>query len=130
MFFNSVPKIIPSHKWIERGDLPANDYDENDLTQDNNYYTLDISGIVGVGKRLVLLSCRMIEDQGNKAVTMDTNGQTYHINASIHRTQFANITYQFNAWVYTDADGKIEYRYESGTWGVTRISVRGWFELV
>jgi len=114
--------------WNERGDVAAADFDEGDLTIDAAYHDLDLSAIVGAGQRLVMIRVNMVENTAGKQLRMKTKGMVNTWNHAVGITQVANKTLDHTFWVYTDAAGKIEYRFDNSTWGNIYVSIRGWFE--
>lgn len=123
----AVTPVNAGVKWTDRGDVADSDYENGDLTKDAQYHDMDLSSIVGAGKRLVLLRVGMAEDAGGKKCRFRTKGFSHNYNLSTRYTQVANKTVDGDVWVETDANGVIEYLFDAATWTIIYIIVRGWF---
>lgn len=124
MFFSSGAKGI---SWHDRGNVATYDYQSADLTKDGAWHDMDISAIVGKGQKLVCIRGYINDNAGGKRAQFRTNGNAQDINVSARRTQVANKTYETDIWVYTDANGVIEYDFDVATWNAITLLVRGWF---
>lgn len=123
MFFSRAAGI----KWNDRGDLATSDYETAALTKDSAWHDMDISTIVGVGQKLVLIRCTANETAGGKKGQFRTKGNTHDYNVSRCVTSVANKTNDKECWIYTDANGVIQYYFDIATWNSILLSVRGWF---
>ncbi|MBA7524181.1 hypothetical protein ES705_16318 [subsurface metagenome] len=123
----ALTESIAELKWYDRGDLTNYDYQSVDLTKDGFYQLLDLSAIIGTGKKLLCIRVRINDSAGGKAAKFRTYGNEYETNMGVAYTQVANKTCEQNVWVYCDIDGKIEYAFDSATWNVIALCVRGWF---
>lgn len=123
MFFSKPAGI----QWFDRGDVSDSDYETEDFTDDDDYHDLDLSSIVGAGKRLVLLRVGLNENAGGKECRFRTKGFSGHYNLSSRYTQVADKTVDGDVWVQTDSNGVIQYLFTTATWSVIYLIVRGWF---
>ena len=113
--------------WNDRGDVASHDFGIGDLTHDNNWHDLDLSGIVGVGVKLVLLHLHISTSVGNPTIYMKQNGNVNDINMVYKKFQGAGSVWD-TVEVTTDANGVIEYKLILGsTITMCNITVRGWF---
>ncbi len=119
---------IAGQNYTDRGDSSSADYDENDVTKDSAYHSLDLSSIVGIAARLVLIRVQCTTTAAAKYFALRTNGNSNTICSSIRYTQVANVPFGADMWAYTDENGVIEYAFESATGSSIFIHVRGWWE--
>ena len=124
MFFSSGAKGI---SWHDRGDLAASDYQSAALTKDSDWHDLDISAIVGTGQKLVLIRCTANDSVGGKKGELRTKGNANNYNVGRVVTQAAAKTADEHIWVYTNANGVVEYYFDTATWYAITIQVLGWF---
>lgn len=123
MFFKSFIGV----SWYDRGDVAAYDYTAGTLTADGAWHDLDISGIVGIGRRKVLFQGFLEDNAGGKKMLMRTKGNTNEINVASAITQVAAKQCDRNVFVYTDVNGIIQYKIEVATWASIDVVIRGWF---
>lgn len=125
MFFSSGAKGI---NWHDRGNVTTVDYDSAHLTKDSDWHDLDISGIVGIGQKLVLIRAYINDSVGGKKCQFRTKGYANDFNVSRCITQVAAKTNDKECWVYTDANGIIQYYFDTATWYAINLVIRGWFD--
>ena len=114
--------------WHDRGDLAIYDYGIGDLTKDDAWHDLDLSSFIGLGKKLVLLRSYINSATAGDKLQFRTKGNVNDYNISRCMTQVANKTCDHNNWIYTDANGVIQYYFDSATWNAINFTLRGWFE--
>ncbi|MBA7524151.1 hypothetical protein ES705_16288 [subsurface metagenome] len=114
-------------QWIDRGDIDAVDYNVTSLTANDNWQDLDISGIVGTGRKLVVIESNLKDNAGGKVMLVRTKGNVNEINISPCGTIKADKTCSRNLLLSTDENGVVQYKIESGIWSITDLTVRGWF---
>jgi len=124
MFF----KRWAGDRWYDRGDIVAIDYAKESLTVDGEWHDLDISGVVGVGKRFVLLQGYLNENAGGNGMRMRTKGNTNEFNVAECMTQIADKTCDYNYWIHTNSGGIIQYNIDVATWTTINLVIRGWFK--
>lgn len=115
-------------KYLDRGDIAALDYTQATLTQDGAWHSLDISSIVGAGRRLVLLRVRVLDGEVGKKGAFKTNGDVNAVNSSEIYTHVANVINEADMWVFTDTAGIIEYLFSNVVFTSILVAVRGWFK--
>lgn len=125
MFFSRRAGI----KYVDRGDAPAHDYIVGDFTKDNDWHTLDLSGVVGVGRRLVSIHIHIASLEVPRHARFATNGNTDDYNIAEVNAGVSINGVNGNFLVYTDADGKIQYKFQAATWFSAFFAIRGWFIL-
>lgn len=118
-----------SHRYVDKGDLAAWDYQIGDFTVGSGWHTLDISAKVGAAERLVLLRMQIKSAAGGKEMRLRTNGNSNEFNMQSMFTHDNTLYYRDDVWVKTDANGVIEYWIISTTWNTINMSVRGYFTL-
>jgi len=124
MFFSRRAGI----DFVDRGDIVFPDYADPSLVKDGAWHDLDISGIVGAKKCLVLLSFCITATLANKKACIRTKGNVNYSNVVNLYTQAANTKKQCDIWVFTNSSGILEYYFDSTTWGGINITVRAWSE--
>jgi hypothetical protein len=118
----------PAARFHDRGDPSAYDYTVSDFTTDGTWRDKDISGIVGAGKRLVLLRVTINYTVAATAFQLRENGNSNGHNAAVLVTHVANIPLYSDVWVMTDSSGVIEYKGDNVTFTTINVLVRGWWE--
>lgn len=114
-------------QWTDREDIAAVDYNVTTLTADGNWHDLDISSIVGAGKKLVVIESNLKDNAGGKVMLMRTKGNVNEINVSPCGTVKADKTCSRNMLLYTNENGVVQYIIDTGVWAITDLTVRGWF---
>ena len=120
----TVMKLAPH--WVKRGDPSDYDFDETDLTHDNNWYDLDLSSIVPSGATWVKLRVYIIGVGTSKEIDFRENGNsnTYATGGVI--TQVASIPIEGQVDIPLDFDRVVEYKISS-TLSTVGIVVIGWY---
>lgn len=115
-------------EYTDRGDPAAADFDQDDLTMDNTWNDLDLSGKggMGTGVKLVLLSVYVVDDAASTRILFRENGNSNASNSDGIRSQVANVANSGHVWVLTDGDGVIEY-ISTAAIGTINITICGWF---
>lgn len=116
--------IAPS---VDRGRIAEHDYVKDDFDIDGNWHELDLSGIVGEGRRLVLLYIELKSlAASNQVFFMSAEGEP-SLNRIWMLTQVANRVIANDRWVYTDENGIVKYNIQDVVWTTINVSVRNWF---
>lgn len=128
MFFYKSP-VIPEagSAWNDRGDITPLDFDHDDLVIDGAEHDLDLSGIVGSQACLVLIRIRADCAVVGPNIYFKTKGNTYINNAARIYSKVLNTTHSRDIWVYTDATGKVTYKFSTNEWSTVYITIGGWF---
>jgi len=122
-WFNQLSRL----GYHDIGDSAAADFDEGDLTTDNTWNDLDLSGIVGTGVKLVHLYVTVSDGAAGSVLGFRQNGNANAWNAGFVRTQVADVYMDADIFVLTDEDGVIEYRGSDLAFTTIDITVRGWY---
>ena len=112
---------------MDRGDPAAADFAIGDFTKDNAWHTLDLSGIVGTGLKLVLLRFLLRATAAGAYIWLRKNGMSNTKNVAICYIPIAN---QFDApseLINTDLGGCIEYKISDTLDTTLDLTVGGWF---
>lgn len=116
-------------EYTDRGDVGAWDYRVGDFDVDYNWHDMDLSSIVGVGARLVLIRITLKDAPAEQQLKFRTKGYTGDFNNVWATTIYGDNEFDHNFWILTDASGVIQY----STWGVTYTKidfvVRGWLNI-
>lgn len=115
------------HGFIDRGDTADDDFTVGDFTKDGNWHELDLSGIVPAGAKSVLFKFFYMSTGASNICIFRTLGNTNDSNVSVAATQVANVLHSLDIVIPLDADRKIEYQFQSGTWLVAVFTVKGWW---
>lgn len=115
-------------RWNDRGDVTPYDYTSATLTADGEWHDLDISAIVGVSRRFVLVKTYLKDNAGGKEMLMRTKGYVNDVNIEHCGTIIADKTCGRNSWLYTDVNGIIQYKIEVAVWANTDLVIRGYFK--
>lgn len=114
-------------RYINRGDNPDYDFSIGGFTRDGNWNDLDLSGIIGTGRKLVHIRLMGKHNATDVELNFRTNGNSNDRNIGMLRVLTANIYNSVEFWIYTDVDGKVEYKCPAGIFSEIYLSVRGWF---
>lgn len=125
MFFLGAAGI----QFVDRGSLDVDDFVKEDLTEDGNWHDMDLSGIVGAGRRLVQIYAQCNTDGSPYYAGFRTKGHTGTQNRYLEYNVVGAKTMCFDTWIYTDANGFVQYRFQPTTWTIINIAIRGWFKL-
>lgn len=115
--------------YVDRGDPAVADFIHTDLTLDNTWRDLDLSGIVasaGYG-RLVLLRLVLRATAAGVAFRFRQKGRTSDLARHSFTHLVANLTMSGSCWVLSDAGGVIQYLGHS-TYNNVSVVVAGWME--
>lgn len=127
MFFIRSYDVVSA--WIDRGNIADYDFREGDFTIDGSNHDLDLSGIVGAAKCLVMLRLRANSTDVFEYVIFETTDNTNHKNVSIKYCKAAGKMESGDIWVKTDEAGKISYMFSSNKWVTVYLTVGGYFVL-
>ena len=113
--------------FIHRGDPADYDFKLVDLTTDNAWHELDLSGIVPEGASAVHLEVGLSSNTVSSFIRFRHTSQTQLFNSSMSKTQVAAVSTYHNVIQALDADRKIDYFASAIGWLYIRITVRGWW---
>lgn len=116
-----------AHGFYDRGDPASFDKDVGDLTKDGAWHDWDVSAIVPVGAKAVLL-CGHLEGAGTDwRIKFRKNGNTNEINHCGMETIRANVERHRTSIVACDANRVIEYNADNQAWVALSLAIRGWW---
>jgi hypothetical protein len=113
--------------FIDRGDPSTYDKTLVDLTTDGVYHDLDLSAIVPIGAKLILLRIFILDDAVASQLRFRKNGNSNGYNASYIKTQVANVELDADMLVSCDSSRIIEYITTNTTFTGIGITVAGWW---
>lgn len=112
--------------YVDRGDPSTWDFRiSTNLTADDTWRDLDLSGIVPVGTVAVLMRTYQLDNTPGTSTQLRKNGSTNVINNQRAYTQVTNISNTITGFVACDANRKLEYKITTGT-NDARFMVGGW----
>jgi len=114
-------------KYIDRGDIEANDYLITDLTVDAAWHDLDLSAIIPKGTVLCMLLVSLNSSVLSKMMKFRTKGDSGTYNAPLVMSSVINQTFYTSLVVHPDSDGIVEYFLSTGGIISITIIVQGWF---
>jgi len=116
--------------YVDRGDdATAFDFQLSGMTIDGAYHDMDLSGISGAGRRLVHIRVSVSVSTPSLAFNFRTKGNSSVRNTFQRSNMGTGVLYRYDGWVYTDANGEIEYNFNTGTYVAIEVLVRGWLVL-
>lgn len=113
--------------FADRGDPAAADFDENDLTLNDAWHDLDLSGIVPEGATAVCLYCSIFAGGIFNYLYLRKKGNANFVNISGLVTQVNGIPNDNDVIVPLDANRVIQYFGETGFPGNLTLTVKGWW---
>jgi hypothetical protein len=129
-------------QWEPWGDLPSNtiqtftdrgnpanpDWTQLTITQDAAYHDLDLSGIVPIGTKAVLLTVGILSTSANRLLRFRKKGNSNNINITETRTQVANQAIYALVVVGVDENRLIEYYASNAAFTGINVTVSGWWK--
>jgi len=111
---------------IDRGGTTENDFTLSDLTTDSAWHSLDLSGVVPTGTKIIPIRT-LIAATIVGAVGYFTEDETLgHLNMFATVTQVANAFISQEGYIVCDENRKIRYIITDTTWHLFNILIRGW----
>lgn len=118
--------VAPSY--IDRGDPASWDFDEGDLTLDNTWRDLDLSGIVPAGAVAVNLHVSLKDDAVSSILYLRRKGVTLPYSGIKLWTIVANVLFGGDFVCACDASRKIQYIGDPADMTTVRIQINGWWK--
>lgn len=114
-------------KYVDRGDPEGPDFESGDLTQDGNYHTLSLAGIVPAAgaNHLVHIIIYTMSEEATGEVILREVGNTNFLNWAFHRVSVGT-RFTSDMWVMMDATRQISYR-ASEEFDDLTITIRGYW---
>ena len=118
--------VTPGLQYVNRGDPAAADFTTGTLTADGAWHTLDISAIVPVNAKLVVLRMRAANSAASRTMRVSKVGNVNAFACASMTTNVANIAVEQTTII--DCSGQhIQYWLTSATWADLGLTVLGWF---
>lgn len=116
--------------YVDRGDPASADYSLANFTKDGAWHDLDLSSIIGSGRRLVFVSVSLRANSVGLVFYLRENGNSNTANILSQITQVSGAFINLSGPVLSDDSGVIEYyASNSANWTWMNFTVRGWFPL-
>lgn len=113
--------------FVDRGDPAAADFRLGDVTTDYTWRDMDLSGIVSVGAKCVLMRVSVKDNVADSLFQFRTDGNSNGLNSGIVRTYVANVWSDLDVKIALPASRIIEYRATNTTFSDLYITVSGWW---
>lgn len=111
----------------DRGFFSGADFTQINLTTDNLWHELDLSGIIEENAKAVCIRIKARTTAIPKQLNMRKKGVTTITHTCEFRTQVANLDNNAHFVVGVDADRKCEYKLSDFAWTDISMVIRGWF---
>ena len=112
--------------YVDRGDAAVYDFLVGDLTTDGVKHDLDLSGIIPLGTKAVLLKMNIVDNLTGKYISVFKKGYT-GVNTAPIRTQAAGVITDGHFIVAVDNNRKCEYITSNTAFTGISILVTGWY---
>lgn len=113
-------------KYIDRGNLTEPDFELEDFTP-GDVDVKDLSNIIPIGTKIVLLRVTAQESTTPTQVMISTNGVASGYNTLNNWTQVTDSYLGFQGFVKPTADRKISVSLGAGTWTLFEVVINGYF---
>jgi len=111
----------------DRGDVESEDFSVGDLTKDDNWHDLDLSGIIAVNTKLVILKVYGATSANKGYIYFKTKGHTTGKNRHGLCINVVGAAYITSFAIHPDANGKVQYNVLStATYSALDITVCSW----
>ena len=124
MFFSRRAGV----KLYSAGDLQDAQFAVGDFTKDGSYNELDISGIVPVGTKIILVFIKYLAAEQGKNFIFRPKGYTDYYNALNDYTEQGSLPYYKDGLIWVSSDRIIEYNISAATWAIFDFTIRGWIK--
>ncbi|MFH2073994.1 MAG: hypothetical protein ABIJ57_01425 [Pseudomonadota bacterium] len=114
-------------KLVDRGDPAAHDFATGDFTHDGAAHDLDLSAIIPVGTKMIMLRARVTDPTAGLGIYFYKTGNLNVYNIAAVRTQEPNVINDVTLFVYPDSDRKVTYNSSLSGAGTLYCLVRGWW---
>ena len=114
--------------YVYRGDITSEDFNAGDLTADDSWRTLDLSGIIPSGATLAHIMCTIDPSNAENERIGFAHGDadsSYVVDNAARAVGGA--AGSAGLLVPLNSSRQIKYNLTSGSYSVIRISVIGWF---
>ncbi len=112
--------------YIDRGSPATPDFDSGDLVKDADWHSLDLSGIIPAGAKLVALRTMVMGLATIGVLKVKKNGELTDTNIDVSGMETNGFPKYDTLWVTPDADGVIEYWLTAVAYISITVTVGGW----
>jgi len=112
--------------YTDRGDVSSVDFDQGDLTLNENWHDLDLSSIIPAGTKSVNLLIQINWGSTGRALVLRKNGNTNAKNVMRCWQQVASSAITYHGIVSVDENRKIEYWGHASPISI-EITILSWF---
>ncbi len=113
--------------FVYRGDPAAFDFSESNFTDDGTWRELDISAIIPVSAKAILVEIDFQSVNANKEIAFRKYGQTNEVNHVDAETLVGNQHQSYSCIIPVDSNRIIEYMIDNATWTALNLVVCGWW---
>lgn len=110
-----------------RGDPADYDFKIGDFTTDDDWHTLDLSGIVPAGAKAITCWFGMAATVTNARFQIRQNGNSNAFNFTGSRTQVANLFFEAGGTILCDTNRVVEYKATNVDFTVIFMTIKGWW---
>lgn len=122
-----MTEIGTFHGYVDRGAISAYDFQQSDLTTDEEWHDLDLSAIVPTNAKLVHLRLELKDDSVGAFILLRKKGSSDNYNNGRKAILVADLFHYESEFVALGPGCTIQYLTFDTTWTNIRIAVRGWF---
>lgn len=122
-YFASHP---PACCWVNRGDPMYPDWQAADLTGDNTWRDLDLSSMVPVGTKSILLRITMEASSSVRTLSFRKKNNINWPNVAYCVLYAANRAHTYDKTVAVSSNRKIQYKLSSQVWITLQITLAAW----
>jgi len=117
---------IIQNSFFNRGDPSVPDFTESDFPAYQLWETLDLSGIIPLNTKAVVLAIRAYSVSSRRSLRFRTHGNTNAINISQCEVAQGGLSYYYDITVPTNGLQKIDYWSSLDMGLIVRATVKGW----
>lgn len=114
-------------RYVDRGDLAADDWATTDFTLDGDWHDLDLSSIIPKNTSLVLFRLVFRDTEPYPYMSFRTKGNTHDVNIGVVWEHFENKYYDATIFVKPNSDGLVQYKTTATSSNNLFLSVGGWW---
>lgn len=114
------------HRFVDRGNPSTWDWNDEDITFDDDYHILDLSDVVPPNAVAVIMQISCKSDISDNYISMRHPSHTNDLNIACVRTKEANTVTAIQVIVYLGGTPEIEIAASAGNWVYIRCAIMGW----
>lgn len=112
----------------DRGDPSSSDLNTPTLVTDANWHDWDLSSIVPVGTKAVIIQVTVKDNVTISRIFLRKNGNTNTTTTAIVRSQCAGVESNGTIIIACDNDRKVEYNATNTTFNYITMTITGWWK--